>query len=161
MPEAGFDDPSKEVEPVAVATSEETIGYEVKTSGAQYPLRQLRAYGGGGMWNELYFRTKSGNIYRVHEDLLIDGNESQKRGQIVEIPLVNADKQRVEIGKPFVYPGGRSAEVTEFLLLAPRRMAPPRQVLEMTQGRKNSMAKDFIAKLPRDPDLLFEYEIHP
>lgn len=142
-------------EPTLVALRGKRLGHEINKHGEEFPLKSI--YGetsmhmGGGAFVEVYFRTKSGNIYRLdREGVLISALDSKSAGTThsTRLPTEYLEKELLTVGQPFRFGRGdqwwTTSEITEIV------PADARQHSEETlKGlEKNNIIDEFSQVLP-------------
>lgn len=147
-----------------VAVGKDRLGVVIKDEGASYDLgntfRKSADMLGGDKFTDIYFRTRSGNIYRLEDrgkGVLTNANVSAERGNVVsdEFDRESLEKRPLVIGQPLVLvnESGRlqTTRISEIVATTSRRYNPD-YLLKTTQGRANSIIDEFdrkISGLPR------------
>lgn len=151
--------------PVMVALKGNKLGHEIIGQGQSFRLSNIFSQEaqqlGSDKFTSVYFRTQTGNIYRLDEfdykARLINAKESRKRGSIFSVELSPdvLKKQKIIVGEPFAYYGnqGKTTRIVE-IVPATSRVYNPDDLRKMTEGRTNSIIEDFESKLPVRPNSL-------
>jgi hypothetical protein len=144
--------------PVLVAILGNRLGHEIKKPGASFSLSNVYDHepmAGNDVFTQVYFRTESGNIYRVDDKgNLTDAKESQRRGAVAQTSLELEDLkgQKLIIGEPFYYGSsgkkGNTSKVTEIVPVVEHRTYIPDALRQITNGRTNTIKEDFQKLLP-------------
>ena len=142
-----------------VALKHNRLGCEIGGIGKSFALGNVFDEGsnilGSDKFIEVYFRTRSKNIYRLDEfGCLINSNESRRRGHVVatELPSSELEKRALDVGKPFVYErGGITTELEEIVAATGKYYGPGSDDLrELTGGKYNSIVDEFEKRMPPD-----------
>ena len=144
--------------PVLVALLGNRLGHEIKKPGASFLLSSVydpEPMLGNDFFSRVYFRTESGNIYRLDDKgNLTDAKESQRRGAVAQtsLELEELKGQKLTIGEPFSYgsPGkrGNTSKVAEIVPVVEHRTYIPDALRQITNGRTNTIKEDFQRMLP-------------
>ena len=158
----GIGNPNREAEPrggvVIVSLEGVQLGHEIRGEGNSYAL--FNTFGreahmlGGDRFTQIYFRTQSGNIYRLEDKRtharLINRNASKAQGRIVAYEFSGEyynmlESQRLVVGWPFRYESGITTPLTEIVPVTG-------QIYDsayMAKFKQNSISEDFMRDLPR------------
>lgn len=143
-----------------VALSDTKFGIEHLGRGVSYTLANSFGPGsemlGGDRLNQIFFRTRTGNIYYIDSyGNLINKNESVRQRSLHSYNLPNdlLNRAQLTVGLPFVFGNGNTTELTE-IVTSTSRAYNPDYVRAITEGRYNPILRDFLASLPsRTPSL--------
>ena len=158
----GIGSPNREAEPrgevVIVSLEGAQLGHEIRGEGNSYALfntfaREAQILG-GDRFTQIYFRTQSGNIYKLEDKhthaRLINRNASKLQGRILGYEFLDVEydmlaNQNLVVGQPFQYGNGTTTPLTEIVPVTGRMYDPA----YMTRFKPNSISEDFKRDLPQ------------
>lgn len=138
------------------------MGHEIKNPGQSFGLGNMfspdASILGGDKFAEVYFRTKSGNIYVLNDHgALVNGDESEKERQssgqerslfISALNPNDLQAQKLEIGKPFRYGNkGSTSNIVE-IIPSTYRIYAEDYLKDLTSEKTNRIMTNFRAKAP-------------
>ena len=107
---------------------------------------------GADRYTEVYFRTESGNIYRLDgRGVLINSNQSRLSGTIAATRLDPRDFQqkRLAVGEKFDYGSGAITTRIVEIVASTSRHYSQTYIYNATNGIGNTVLKEFTHSLPR------------
>lgn len=140
---------------VGLLSGEYGLGVELKERGASYDLgntfRDSANMLGSDRFSTIYFRTESGNIYRLKDRgyvVLIDSRESKKSGSIVsyELDPKYLEKQKLTVGQSPTLQKVSTTRISEIVAVSSRQYRPD-YLRKLTQGKSNSIVDEFNERL--------------
>lgn len=150
---------------VGLLSGSHELGVELKNKGASYDLgntfRSSAAMLGSDRFDCIYFRTESGNIYRLEDErgygVVTDSRHSKENGRIISYNFDRKylERLRLTVGQPLALQhesqGFSTTRISEIVAVISR--AYDRNYLrKLTQGKSNSIADEFnerLSGLPR------------
>lgn len=155
-------DPSAEIsreEPKMVRLSDRKLGHEIKTPGQSFRLKNIFSAEanqlGGDKFDQVYFKTSSGNIYFMDGDgYIVNRNESIRNASISEMKVKTdeLEKKELRVGSAFEF--GNGARTTSIVEIVPTN---PRIYAERFLGGlpKNDIIEEFRRDMPEMPNRKF------
>ncbi len=149
------------VPPSLVEVGGQRVGVQVSTPGQSYELSNIYGpnaqSGAGDQPSELYFKTSSGNIYRVDlngaMENVRDVRKTQRRAGFLLGQDVLASK-KITIGEGFVIPVGSTNEYSTSPVVEPvavsQRMFSPDAAKSRSGGRSTTLVQDYWSQIPPD-----------
>ncbi len=130
------------------------LGTSFKSYDLKFTFGKGVSQMGNDRFSEVYFRTHSGNIYRLDsEGRLIDSRSSREKGKVIkyDLPADMLAEQRIDLGSRFLFGHGRTSSITEIVCATSHMFGANSSTLwALTDGRQSSIVKDFEEGMPKD-----------
>lgn len=157
--ESGPESSEQETEylPASVDLGNGRMGVEIRDKGRSFDLGNVfkkdSAILGADRITQVYFRTSSGNIYRLDDRGILINAEVSRRNHMVAGIQLNAEQlagQRLTVGEPFRFNNGGETTTVVEIVATTSRIYGSSQVSKSSDHR-NSMLDEFTRNLPASP----------
>lgn len=154
MPDSPARAEQRPSQPVMVVLEHNRTGHEIKTPGSSFDLVSVVGPDpmlGGDAFTEVYFRTESGNVYRLDRNgELVNSGESREKGAWASAKLDPDELKAQSLVVGEVSPFSRGWWTTRVVEIVPTNYRIYTQ--DYVKGMKrNSIIEDFYRDLPSSP----------